>query len=157
MVFRNVAMQQRAELLLTDQRKILEQMARAHRSRRCWRRCARQSSGEAVGCIATVLLAEDEGPAAPLCRQAPLSALFHPCCRSGFGWALAGSCGTAAYRGQQVIVADIAHDPLWQNYRELAQQLWLASLLVRADPFFRGACAWHVRPLFHVAPSPDRP
>src|SRR6202165_4076514 len=32
----------------------------------------------------------------------------------------AGSCGTAAYRGQPVIVEDIATDPLWADYRELA-------------------------------------
>src|SRR6266566_3227987 len=31
-----------------------------------------------------------------------------------------GSCGTAAYRKEQVIVFDIATDPLWANYRELA-------------------------------------
>src|SRR5438132_565199 len=31
-----------------------------------------------------------------------------------------GSCGTAAYRKEQVIVSDIATDPLWANYRELA-------------------------------------
>ena len=30
-----------------------------------------------------------------------------------------GSCGTAAYRGETVIVSDIAHDPLWADYREL--------------------------------------
>ena len=32
----------------------------------------------------------------------------------------AGSCGTAAYRGAPVIVADIAVDPLWAGFRELA-------------------------------------
>jgi len=32
----------------------------------------------------------------------------------------AGSCGTAAYRGQPVIVEDIATDPLWADYRDLA-------------------------------------
>jgi PAS domain S-box-containing protein len=31
-----------------------------------------------------------------------------------------GSCGTAAYRKEQVIVSDIVTDPLWANYRELA-------------------------------------
>ena len=31
-----------------------------------------------------------------------------------------GSCGTAAYFGRQVIVSDIASDPLWANFRELA-------------------------------------
>ncbi len=30
-----------------------------------------------------------------------------------------GSCGTAAFRGQPVLVTDIATDPLWANYREL--------------------------------------
>jgi PAS domain S-box-containing protein len=32
----------------------------------------------------------------------------------------AGSCGTAAYRGEPVIVEDIASDPLWSAYRDLA-------------------------------------
>jgi PAS domain S-box-containing protein len=34
--------------------------------------------------------------------------------------ACAGSCGTAAYRRQRVIVSDIATDPLWADYRHLA-------------------------------------
>jgi GAF domain-containing protein len=32
-----------------------------------------------------------------------------------------GSCGTAMYRGQPVIVSDILSDPLWEDYRELAK------------------------------------
>lgn len=31
-----------------------------------------------------------------------------------------GSCGTAMYRGEPVIVTDIAVDPLWDDYRDLA-------------------------------------
>ena len=31
-----------------------------------------------------------------------------------------GSCGTAMYRGEPVVVTDIASDPLWDDYRELA-------------------------------------
>jgi len=31
-----------------------------------------------------------------------------------------GSCGTAAYHNRQVIVSDIATNPLWENYRDLA-------------------------------------
>ena len=34
----------------------------------------------------------------------------------------AGSCGTAAYLRQPVIVEDIATDPLWEDYREIALQ-----------------------------------
>ena len=31
-----------------------------------------------------------------------------------------GSCGTAMYRGEPVVVTDITSDPLWEDYRELA-------------------------------------
>ena len=31
-----------------------------------------------------------------------------------------GSCGTAMYRGEPVVVTDIFTDPLWEDYRELA-------------------------------------
>ena len=31
-----------------------------------------------------------------------------------------GSCGTAAFRGSPVFVGDIAHDPLWTDYKHLA-------------------------------------
>jgi formate hydrogenlyase transcriptional activator len=34
--------------------------------------------------------------------------------------ACAGSCGSAAFRKQRIVVSDIEHDPLWINYRELA-------------------------------------
>ncbi|WP_112808409.1 EAL domain-containing protein [Ensifer sp.] len=33
----------------------------------------------------------------------------------------AGSCGTAAWRGEQVIVADIFEDPLWEDCREVVR------------------------------------
>jgi hypothetical protein len=32
----------------------------------------------------------------------------------------AGSCGTAAYTGHPIYVADVATDPLWEDYRHLA-------------------------------------
>jgi PAS domain S-box-containing protein len=39
----------------------------------------------------------------------------------------AGSCGTAAYRHERVIVRNIATDPLWANYRSLAEPHGLAA------------------------------
>ena len=32
-----------------------------------------------------------------------------------------GSCGTAMYRGEPVVVTDIRSDPLWEDYREIAE------------------------------------
>ena len=39
----------------------------------------------------------------------------------------AGSCGTAMFRGEQVIVTDILEDPLWEDYRGLAAQFGLQA------------------------------
>lgn len=39
----------------------------------------------------------------------------------------AGSCGTAAFRGEPVEVTDIATDPLWDDYRHLALDLGLRA------------------------------
>jgi PAS domain S-box-containing protein len=39
----------------------------------------------------------------------------------------AGSCGTAAFRKEPVIVANIATDPLWEKYRDLASQHGLGA------------------------------
>lgn len=133
MVFRNVAMQRRAELLLADQRKILEQMARGAPLEEVLEALCEAVERQAVCCIATVLLAEDEGRRLRFAagRRCPPS--FIQAVDPVSVGPAQGSCGTAAYRGQQVIVAHIAHDPLWQNYRELAhsygwQACWSAPI-----------------------------
>ena len=67
-----------------------------------------------------------------------------------------GSCGTAAYDGRQVVVEDIAADPLWVDYRDLAAEHGLAacwSTPIRAAGR-RGAR--HLRPLLPRAPRPVR-
>jgi len=38
-----------------------------------------------------------------------------------------GSCGTAAFTGERVLVTDIQTDPLWTNYKALAAQAGLAA------------------------------
>jgi PAS domain S-box-containing protein len=38
-----------------------------------------------------------------------------------------GSCGTAVHRGEPVFVSDIASDPLWADYRDLAREHGLAA------------------------------
>ena len=48
---------------------------------------------------------------------------------------VAGSCGTAAYLKKQVVVSDIANDPLWANYCDIALKFdlkacWSAPIIV---------------------------
>ena len=46
----------------------------------------------------------------------------------------AGSCGTAAYTRQQVIVENIMNDPRWEGYRHLAKQAGIAACW--SEPIF---------------------
>lgn len=68
-----------------------------------------------------------------------------------------GSCGTAAHRGEAVIVADIATDPLWKNYRDVARRFGLASCwsvpICSADDFVLGTLALYA--VEARAPRPD--
>jgi signal transduction histidine kinase len=61
----------------------------------------------------------------------------------------AGSCGTAAYLKQRVVVADIETSPLWDDYRELArtagiQACWSTPIL-GSDERVLGTLALHYR------------
>jgi len=48
-----------------------------------------------------------------------------------------GSCGTAMFRGQPVVVTDMLEDPLWEDYRELAKLSGLRACW--STPIFSGA------------------
>jgi len=74
------------------------------------------------GSFCSVLLLDDDGLRL---RHGAAPSLPEPYNRAIDGAAIgpaAGSCGTAAYAGRQIIVADINSDPLWDDYRELALQ-----------------------------------
>lgn len=81
--------------------------------------CLSFCESHSPGLIASILLLENGDTlrhgAAPRLPEAYIRAVDG----SAIGPS-AGSCGTAAFRGQPVFVADIATDPLWENYRQLA-------------------------------------
>jgi PAS domain S-box-containing protein len=84
-----------------------------------------ESQSQDVLC-SVMLLAEDgrtiasaEGPSMPRAYLDSLIGL-------AIGPAV-GSCGTAMYRRETVIVADIEHDPLWTPYKDLAMQYGLRA------------------------------
>jgi GAF domain-containing protein len=75
-----------------------------------------------AGTIGSVLLMEDDGEHL---RHGAAPGLPESYNRAVDGLRIgprAGSCGTAAYRGEPVIVEDIATDPPWSDYRELAAE-----------------------------------
>jgi GAF domain-containing protein len=63
----------------------------------------------------------------------------------------AGSCGTAAFRGQPVYVSDIANDPLWKDYRDLADEhglraCWSTPIRNSEDKLIGTFAVYHQRP-----------
>jgi PAS domain S-box-containing protein len=63
----------------------------------------------------------------------------------------AGSCGTAAYRGELVVVEDIETDPLWEDYKHLAlkydlRSCWSVPLISRNGKVLGTFATYHNRP-----------
>jgi signal transduction histidine kinase len=62
-----------------------------------------------------------------------------------------GSCGTAAYRKEQVIVSDIATDPLWKRFGKLASEhglraCWSTPILSKSDTVLGVLGIYHRQP-----------
>ncbi|HLO93942.1 MAG TPA: EAL domain-containing protein [Burkholderiaceae bacterium] len=76
--------------------------------------------------ICTVLEVDRQGHVHPLAAPS-LPASFSSAVDGEAIGPQAGSCGTAAWRREPVEVRDIASDPLWDNYRPLAQAFGLAA------------------------------
>src|SRR5207244_5457525 len=74
----------------------------------------------ASGSLSSILLVD---PSANRLRHGAAPSLPGPYNEAIDGVAIgpfAGSCGTAAYRAEPVIVSDINTDPLWADYRDVA-------------------------------------
>jgi two-component system cell cycle sensor histidine kinase/response regulator CckA len=72
------------------------------------------------GLLCSVLLLESDGTTL---RSSAGPSLSQEYSRAIDGFQIgprAGSCGTAIYRRQQVVVSDIANDPLWADFKQLA-------------------------------------
>jgi PAS domain S-box-containing protein len=69
--------------------------------------------------IASILLLDDDGVHVHHGASPHLPDSYNRAIEGAPIGPVAGSCGTAAYRKEPVIVTDIETDPLWENYRHL--------------------------------------
>jgi PAS domain S-box-containing protein len=114
----DVTERKQAETLLADEKRILEMVARGASLGEILDGLCRLAEENAAGVLASILLVEGNRVrhgGAPSLPKAYTDAIDGAAIGPS-----AGSCGTAAYLGQQVIVEDIATDPLWTDYRDLA-------------------------------------
>ena len=119
-ISRDITERKRAEALRDGQAKILEMIAMSAPLEAVLDRLMRLVEAQLTGIFGSVLLLDDDGVhlrhgAAP--SLAPEYTKAIDGVRIGPN---VGSCGTAVYRREPVIVTDIVHDPLWEDYRELA-------------------------------------
>src|SRR6267142_1760377 len=110
----------RAEVLLAGEKRLLEMIARGDSRALILEGACRLVEELASGSLSSILLLDPStnclghgaAPSLPINYAEALDGLV-------IG-ASVGSCGTAAYRAQPVIVSDIATDPLWTDFRDLA-------------------------------------
>lgn len=109
-----------ADALLAGEKLLLEMITRGDRLALILDALCRLAEERSSGALCSILLVGPDGTslrhgAAPSLPGAYVKAIDGvPIGPS------AGSCGTAAYRAQPVVVSDIATDPLWADYRALA-------------------------------------
>ncbi|HWG92213.1 MAG TPA: PAS domain S-box protein [Candidatus Thermoplasmatota archaeon] len=113
--------------ILAWQRRVLEAIAEGAPLRETLEVLCREAEGQSTGRHYTVLLVDDDRKhlrhgAAPSLPDHYNNAVDGIDIGAGVG-----SCGTAAYLRKQVVVEDIATDPLWADFRALALPLGLRA------------------------------
>ncbi|HYL26018.1 MAG TPA: ATP-binding protein, partial [Burkholderiales bacterium] len=116
----DVTEQQRARAVLAGEKRLLEMVARGDSLATILDALCRLVEELASGSLSSILLLDPNarrlrhgaGPSLPIAYTKAIDGV-------AIGPSV-GSCGTAAYRGEPVIVRDIANDPLWADFRELA-------------------------------------
>ncbi|HZZ17271.1 MAG TPA: PAS domain-containing protein, partial [Candidatus Sulfotelmatobacter sp.] len=117
----DVSERKRAEALRNGESHILEMIARDAPLTEILEQLVRVLEGQFAGLLCSVLLLDKDGQhtrhgAGPSLPKAYIKAID--------GLPIgpnAGSCGTAMYRKEPVVVTDILQDPLWEPYRAAAE------------------------------------
>jgi PAS domain S-box-containing protein len=110
----------RAEISLSGEKRLLEMIARGEPLGIILEALCRLVEESASGALSSILLLD---PNTDKLRHGAAPSLPTKYSEAIDGLVIGpsvGSCGTAAYRGESVIVSDIASDPLWADFRNLA-------------------------------------
>lgn len=113
-------------MLVYLQNLILEMVARGEGLRATTDRLCREVERLAPGSHCSILEVDSDGAMHPVAAPSLPEAYNQSLDGLKMGPA-AGSCGTAAFRRRDVTVTDIQTDPLWADFRHLAEPLGLAA------------------------------
>jgi len=117
----DVTERKRAEALRDGESRILEMIARDAPLEETLENLVRVVEEQFASLLCSILLLDEDGQhvrhgAAPSLPESYRKAIDGLCIGPK-----AGSCGTAMYRKEPVIVSDILQDPLWEAYRDVAE------------------------------------
>jgi PAS domain S-box-containing protein len=126
-ISRDITERRREEAFRAAQQQVLEMIATRSALPAVLDRLVRLVENHCDGMLCTVLLLDESGKTVRHGAAPSLPADYvHAIEGSSIG-PRAGSCGTAMYLGERVVVTDILTDPLWEDYRELAQRFGLRA------------------------------
>jgi len=119
-IIRDISQRKRREGLLAGENRVLEMVAKGDSLSDILEILCLLVEEQSSGVLASILLMDANGKqlrhgAAPNLPKAYTEAID-----GAFIGSSVGSCGTAAYRAEQVIVSNIATDPLWDAFRDVA-------------------------------------
>jgi PAS domain S-box-containing protein len=124
-ISRDITELKRNELLITSQNRVLELLASGAPLSAILETICRSVEELAPGVLCSILLLEGDR-----LRHGAAPSLPHDYNQKVDGLKIGptvGSCGTAAYLKKPVIVSDTFTDPLWADFRDLAQQYGLRA------------------------------
>lgn len=136
-VCRDFTERKKEDLFRAGQSRVLEMIARGTPLEEVLARLVLLIEAQSEGMLCSVLQLSDDGKHV---RSGAAPSLPEIYVRAVDGAPIGpknGSCGTAMYRGQQVIVKDILVDPLWEDYHELAVLSGLRACW--STPIFSGS------------------
>ncbi|MDI1253058.1 EAL domain-containing protein [Thermomonas sp.] len=124
---RDISERKQAETWLERQKQLLEMMVDGAELPLILDTLVGAIEGQSPGMLGSVLLLDDDGVHVRHGAAPSLSADFIAAVDGQPIGPHAGSCGTAAFRGEAVYVEDLRTDPLWDDYRALAMPLGLVA------------------------------
>ena len=110
----------RAEALLAGEKRLLEMIAKGHSLNLTLDALCRLVEDLSSDSMASILLLDSDGNRLRHGAAPSLPGSYTEAIDGAVIGPFEGSCGTAAYRKEPVIVSDIATDPLWADYRDIA-------------------------------------
>src|SRR5882724_5433243 len=119
-ILRDISKRKQGEALLAGEKRLLEMVAKGDSLSSILDAICRLVEELCSGCLCSILLLDSSGQR--LCHGAGPS-IPKPYAQAIDCFVIGpnvGSCGSAAYRAEQVIVSDIATDPLWAHFRDVA-------------------------------------